>query len=119
MKISCAIIVSLLASQCDAFSAPKPATFARQQSSALNFVPKEVETTASSDFSLSAASLSPMDVKKDSELATTWERFSNWITSTENRLYIGWFGTIMFPTLLAATTCFITAFIAAPPVCII
>mmetsp|Transcript_9175 Transcript_9175/g.23237 ORF Transcript_9175/g.23237 Transcript_9175/m.23237 type:complete len:425 (-) Transcript_9175:228-1502(-) len=121
MKISCAVIVGLLASQCDAFSAPKPASFARtssQQSSALNFVPKEVETTTTSeiDFSLGAASLTPMDVKRDSELATTWERFSNWITSTENRLYIGWFGTIMFPTLLAATTCFITAFIAAPPV---
>jgi photosystem II P680 reaction center D1 protein len=32
-----------------------------------------------------------------------WERFSGWITSTENRLYIGWFGCLMFPTLLTAT----------------
>jgi photosystem II P680 reaction center D1 protein len=31
-----------------------------------------------------------------------WERFCGWITSTENRLYIGWFGCLMFPTLLTA-----------------
>jgi photosystem II P680 reaction center D1 protein len=37
------------------------------------------------------------------------------ITSTENRLYIGWFGCLMFPTL-TATSCYIIAFIAAPPV---
>ncbi|WP_414566235.1 MULTISPECIES: photosystem II q(b) protein [unclassified Anabaena] len=45
-----------------------------------------------------------------------WERFCEWITSTDNRLYIGWFGVLMIPTLLTATTCFIIAFIAAPPV---
>ncbi|KAJ0780924.1 putative photosystem II [Helianthus annuus] len=42
--------------------------------------------------------------------------FCNWITSTENRLYIGWFGVLMIPTLLTATSVFIIAFIAAPPV---
>jgi photosystem II P680 reaction center D1 protein len=45
-----------------------------------------------------------------------WERFCGWITSTENRLYVGWFGCLMFPTLLAATCCYIIAFVAAPPV---
>jgi photosystem II P680 reaction center D1 protein len=45
-----------------------------------------------------------------------WERFCNWVTSTENRLYLGWFGVLMVPTLLVATICFILAFIAAPPV---
>jgi photosystem II P680 reaction center D1 protein len=45
-----------------------------------------------------------------------WDRFCGWITSTENRLYIGWFGCVMFPTLLTATSCYIIAFIAAPPV---
>jgi len=50
------------------------------------------------------------------EGVTLWERFCAWITSTENRLYIGWFGCVMFPTLLTATSCFIIAFIAAPPV---
>ena len=44
-----------------------------------------------------------------------WESYLNWVTSTQNRLYIGHFGVIMIPCLLAATTCFILAFIAAPP----
>ena len=48
--------------------------------------------------------------------ASLWERFCSWITSTENRLYIGWFGVLMIPTLLTATTVYIIAFIAAPPV---
>jgi photosystem II P680 reaction center D1 protein len=46
----------------------------------------------------------------------SWESFCQWITSTENRLYIGWFGVLMIPTLLAAVFCFVIAFIAAPPV---
>ncbi len=45
-----------------------------------------------------------------------WDDFCNWITSTNNRMYIGWFGVLMIPALLAATICFIIAFIAAPPV---
>jgi photosystem II P680 reaction center D1 protein len=48
--------------------------------------------------------------------ANLWERFCSWVTSTENRLYVGWFGILMIPTLLAATICFVIAFIAAPPV---
>ena len=47
---------------------------------------------------------------------STWEEFCRWVTSTNNRLYVGWFGILMIPTLLAATICFVTAFIAAPPV---
>jgi photosystem II P680 reaction center D1 protein len=50
------------------------------------------------------------------EGVSLWERFASWITSTENRLYIGWFGCLMFPLLLTATSCYIIAFIAAPPV---
>ena len=46
---------------------------------------------------------------------STWEEFCRWVTSTNNRLYVGWFG-IPDPYMLAATICFITAFIAAPPV---
>ena len=45
-----------------------------------------------------------------------WERYLSWVTSTNNRLYIGHFGVLMLPTLLAATICFIIAFIAAPGV---
>ena len=48
--------------------------------------------------------------------ASFWEQFCAWITSTENRLYIGWFGCLMFPTLLTAISAYIIAFIAAPPV---
>jgi photosystem II P680 reaction center D1 protein len=45
-----------------------------------------------------------------------WERFCRWVTSTENRIYIGWFGVIMIPTLSTAAIVFIIAFLAAPPV---
>ena len=45
-----------------------------------------------------------------------WERYVEWVSSTENRLYVGHFGVLMVPCLLAATTAFILAFIAAPPV---
>jgi hypothetical protein len=37
------------------------------------------------------------------ESESLWGRFCNWITSTENRLYIGWFGVLMIPTLLTQT----------------
>jgi photosystem II P680 reaction center D1 protein len=46
----------------------------------------------------------------------TWERFCNWITSTNNRIYIGWFGVLMIPTLFVAATAFTCAFFTAPPV---
>lgn len=127
MKYSFSLVVALLASTTEAFTVPQgsASTFGRTgarsgpASSALNFAPKDIfEDSATisplDSTKLQVASLSPTDVEK-SDLAT-WEKFSNWITSTDNRLYIGWFGTIMFPTLLAAISCFITAFIAAPPV---
>ncbi|MFN9865948.1 MAG: photosystem II q(b) protein, partial [Pseudanabaena sp.] len=50
------------------------------------------------------------------ESESLWDRFCDWVTSTDNRLYIGWFGIVMIPTPLTATTCFIIAFIDAPPV---
>jgi photosystem II P680 reaction center D1 protein len=49
-------------------------------------------------------------------IAQLWGNFCQWITSTDNRLYIGWFGVLMIPTLLVASTCFIIAFITAPGV---
>lgn len=45
-----------------------------------------------------------------------WSKFCDWITSTEHRLYIGWFGVLLIPTALTATIVFVLAFIAAPPV---
>lgn len=50
------------------------------------------------------------------EATSLWARFCEWVTSTENRLYVGWFGVIMIPTLLTAVSVFIIAFVAAPPV---
>ncbi|RYR04913.1 hypothetical protein Ahy_B06g084724 [Arachis hypogaea] len=38
------------------------------------------------------------------------------IPTSQDRLYIGWFDVLMIPTLLTATSVFIIAFIAAPPV---
>ncbi|KAI5441953.1 hypothetical protein KIW84_011131 [Lathyrus oleraceus] len=52
--------------------------------------------------------------RRDSE--HLWGRLCNWITSTENRLYIGWFGVLMIPILLTTTSVFIIAFISTPPV---
>ncbi|MEL6788315.1 MAG: photosystem II q(b) protein, partial [Cyanobacteria bacterium J06607_15] len=43
------------------------------------------------------------------ETRGVWENFCQWITSTNNRIYVGWFGVLMIPTLLAATTCFLIA----------
>jgi photosystem II P680 reaction center D1 protein len=45
-----------------------------------------------------------------------WERLCDWITSIENRLYIGWFGVLLIPTALTAAIVFAIAFAAAPPV---
>jgi photosystem II P680 reaction center D1 protein len=53
---------------------------------------------------------------REFDLSESWEQFCNWVTSTENRIYIGWFGLIAIPTLLTATTCFSLAFVNAPSV---
>ena len=50
------------------------------------------------------------------ETTNKWQELCEWVTSTDNRIYVGWFGVLMIPALLTATTCFIIAFIAAPPV---
>ncbi|MEB3322167.1 MAG: photosystem II q(b) protein, partial [Synechococcaceae cyanobacterium] len=31
--------------------------------------------------------------------ASAWSQFCAWVTSTNNRLYVGWFGVLMIPTL--------------------
>ena len=61
---------------------------------------------------MSTTILSP----RSNPVKQAWDGFTEWVTSTDNRLYVGWFGVLMVPCLLAATTCFIIAFIAAPPV---
>ncbi|WP_233222512.1 photosystem II q(b) protein [Chroococcidiopsis sp. CCALA 051] len=53
---------------------------------------------------------------KKRQSTSIWDRFCNWVTSTENRLYIGWFGVLMIPCMLTAASVFIIAIIAAPAV---
>lgn len=50
------------------------------------------------------------------EIYKVWDKFCQWVTDTNNRIFIGWFGVLMIPTLLAATSCFVIAFIMAPSV---
>jgi photosystem II P680 reaction center D1 protein len=125
MKFAATSVFFLIASSCEAFTMPAHtgATKTRFGSSAgLAFAPKGVSTVENTatefkfNTELGVSTLVPSDLEKKQNAEAVWGKFCNWITSTENRLYIGWFGTIMFPTLLAATSCFITAFIAAPPV---
>lgn len=60
--------------------------------------------------------ISPTSISIKGKSTLSWDRFCQWVTSTENRIYIGWFGVLMIPTLCTAATVFIIAFIAAPPV---
>merc|ERR1712127_864798 len=45
-----------------------------------------------------------------------WGYVIGFLLSTSNRLYIGWFGILMFPLISLATVAYIAAFIFAPPV---
>ncbi|MDK3162096.1 Photosystem Q(B) protein 1 [Kamptonema cortianum] len=53
---------------------------------------------------------------RELDIGTEWSRFAAWITSTQNRIYIGWFGVLMIPTLFVAAIAFAIAFMTAPPV---
>ena len=56
-------------------------------------------------------------LSKSNYQPSTWDSFCEWVTvpPTIVCMSVG-SGILMIPTLLAATICFITAFIAAPPV---
>jgi len=54
--------------------------------------------------------------RRQGGLLQGWPEFCEWVTSTNNRIYVGWFGVLMIPCLLTAAACFIVAFIAATPV---
>ena len=56
------------------------------------------------------------NTRRQGGLLAGWPEFCEWVTSTNNRIYVGWFGVLMIPCLLTAAACFIVAFIAAPPV---
>jgi photosystem II P680 reaction center D1 protein len=55
-------------------------------------------------------------VSRQQQGSNVWENYLNWVTSTNNRLYLGHFSVLMIPCLLVATSVFIIAFIANPPV---
>ena len=46
----------------------------------------------------------------------TWSSFIGFVICSDNRLYVGLFGILMFPLLILAVMAYITAFIFAPPV---
>nr|WP_322744962.1 photosystem II q(b) protein [Leptolyngbya ectocarpi] len=70
----------------------------------------------SSDMTGGSDTTSPLRKIAIPNPVSPWERFCRWVTSTENRIYIGWFGMLMFPTLSTAAIVFILAMIAAPAV---
>ena len=49
-------------------------------------------------------------------LTNSWGYVIGFVLSTTNRIYIGWFGILMFPLLGVATIAYIAGFIFAPPV---
>lgn len=57
-----------------------------------------------------------LDLVSPSEKISVWEQFCRWVTSTDNRFYVGWFGIIAIPTMCTAATVFVIALIAAPAV---
>ena len=55
-------------------------------------------------------------MKNTSTLRSARLNYIGFILSTSNRLYVGWFGTLMFPLLSLPIIAYITAFIFAPAV---
>ena len=49
-------------------------------------------------------------------LQSWWGYYIGSILSTANRIYVGWFGLLMFPVLGVAIIAFVGGFILAPPV---
>ena len=47
---------------------------------------------------------------------TVWSSAVKGILSTSNRVYVGWFGLLMFPLLAVAIAGYVTTFVYSPPV---
>jgi photosystem II P680 reaction center D1 protein len=56
------------------------------------------------------------NINLSSVQVSVFSQLISFLLSTSNRLYIGFFGVLMFPLLGVATLAYIAAFIAAPPV---
>ena len=50
------------------------------------------------------------------QLIIFWGLFLGFVLSTSNRIYIGWFGILMFPLISISTIAYIIGFLSAPPV---
>ena len=55
-------------------------------------------------------------INYQSILSTIWGTFLGFVLSTSSRIYIGWFGILMFPLISVSTIAYITGFLSAPPV---
>ena len=51
-----------------------------------------------------------------SSYISVWSSFVSSVTSPDNRLYVGWFGILMFPVLIVSVLAYIVGFVVAPPV---
>ena len=60
--------------------------------------------------------MSSLSMKSESIFQTWWGYLTGFILSSSNRLYVGWFGVLMFPCIFIFTLVFIASFFAAPPV---
>ena len=76
----------------------------------------EISFASTLDALLNVLLMTTLSKQRSTGLLQGWPEFCEWVTSTNNRIYVGWFGVLMIPCLLTAAACFIVAFIAAPPV---
>lgn len=76
----------------------------------------DLESPLSTDTSIKNPTRNTGTLWPSSQPLSPWERFCRWVTSTENRIYIGWFGMLAIPTLATAAIVFVLAIIAAPAV---
>merc|ERR1712187_55302 len=51
-----------------------------------------------------------------SALSTIWGTFLGFVLSTSSRIYIGWFGILMFPVIGVSVVAYVVGFLSAPPV---
>ncbi len=86
------------------------------RTSALDRFEPQVSPTAANIESHFSYPVSAENTATESGRLRLWRRFCLWVTSTENRIYIGWFGMIAIPTLSTAAIVFLLAIIAAPAV---
>ena len=86
-----------------------------KETQAIAFTPQNASLDYK-EIAIEQADEKPEKTQKNLDLHGLWDRFCRWVTSTDNRIYIGWFGVIAIPTLSTAAIVFVLAIIAAPAV---